>query len=106
MSTGKVLEPELDPTFDWVDRFVAGEDLVRYNFRRYGLLDDRVRFLRGFFNESLPPVFGSTSDRTTCYNQQCPDSSVITHRRRRLRWCIGRSRGRLPPPVAGRLRDY
>ena len=61
VSTGKVLDPSLDPTFDWVDRFVAGEDLVRYNFRRYGLLDERVRFLKGFFNESLPPVFGSTS---------------------------------------------
>ena len=24
------------PTFDWVDRFVADEDLVRYNFRSTG----------------------------------------------------------------------
>jgi hypothetical protein len=61
VSTGRVLEPELDPTTDWVDRFVAGEELVRYNFRRYGLLDERVHFLRGFFNDSLPPVFGSTN---------------------------------------------
>ena len=29
---------------------------------RYGLLDDRVRFVKGFFNESLPPVCGNEGD--------------------------------------------
>jgi O-methyltransferase len=29
-------------------------DEVRENFARYGLLDERVRFLRGFFNKTLP----------------------------------------------------
>jgi O-methyltransferase len=27
---------------------------VRENFRRYGLLDDRVRFVAGWFRETLP----------------------------------------------------
>lgn len=29
-------------------------DVVRKNFERYGLLDDRVRFLTGWFRETLP----------------------------------------------------
>ena len=52
---------EVEPTADWTDRFVAGVDAVRYNFRRYGLLDDRVSFVEGWFNDSLPPVTGSSS---------------------------------------------
>lgn len=31
---------------------------VRDNFRRYGLLDERVRFLEGWFSETLPTVAG------------------------------------------------
>lgn len=30
------------------------EETVRENFRRYGLLDDRVLFLKGWFKETLP----------------------------------------------------
>ena len=37
------------------DLAVALED-VRENFRRYGLLDDQVRFLEGWFRETLPTV--------------------------------------------------
>ena len=58
---GTVFAAEDEPTFDWTDRFVSSLGAVRYNFRRYGLLDDRVDFVEGFFNESLPPRFGSTS---------------------------------------------
>jgi len=29
---------------------------VRENFRRYGLLDDQVRFLEGWFRDTLPTV--------------------------------------------------
>ena len=53
----------LDVTQIWDERFTCSEDTVRANFRRYGLLDDHVRFVRGFFNESLPPVFGAGDKR-------------------------------------------
>jgi O-methyltransferase len=32
----------------------VGLDEVKRNFRKYGLLDDRVRFLEGWFSETLP----------------------------------------------------
>jgi len=42
-------------TFDWRegDMAVSLED-VKNNFARYGLLDEQVAFLKGFFSESLP----------------------------------------------------
>jgi O-methyltransferase len=50
--------PRLDPatdTFEWKpgDMAVSLEQ-VRENFARYGLLDEQVRFLRGFFADTLP----------------------------------------------------
>jgi O-methyltransferase len=36
------------------DVLAVPESAVRSNFRRYGLLDDRVRFLPGWFKDSLP----------------------------------------------------
>jgi O-methyltransferase len=37
------------------NRFLAvGLEEVRANFRKYGLLDDRVRFLPGWFSDTLP----------------------------------------------------
>lgn len=34
--------------------YAASLDDVRTNFERYGLLDEQVRFLKGWFNETLP----------------------------------------------------
>lgn len=31
-----------------------GVELVKHNFRRYGLLDDQVEFLVGWFKDTLP----------------------------------------------------
>jgi O-methyltransferase len=36
------------------DELAVSVEQVRRNFARYGLLDDRVQFLKGFFKDSLP----------------------------------------------------
>jgi hypothetical protein len=55
--------PAPDPDAYPADRFAdfhvheflaVGEDEVARNFARYGLLDERVRFLRGWFRDTLP----------------------------------------------------
>jgi O-methyltransferase len=38
------------------DVLAVSEAAVRANFERYGLLDDRVRFLVGWFKDTLPPA--------------------------------------------------
>ena len=45
-----------DETKAWKgeERYVSSRQRVESTFRRYGLLDDRVGFLPGFFNVSLP----------------------------------------------------
>jgi O-methyltransferase len=45
-----------DTGLDWshVGVLKVGADAVRANFERYGLLDDRVRFLEGWFCDTLP----------------------------------------------------
>lgn len=45
-----------DAGLDWshVGVLKVGADAVRANFERYGLLDDRVRFLEGWFCDTLP----------------------------------------------------
>jgi O-methyltransferase len=36
----------------------ASQEQVMANFVRYGMLDDHVKFIKGFFSESLPPLRG------------------------------------------------
>ena len=43
-----------DPVDQWKDRWVAGLEDVRATFKRYGLLDQQVRFLPGKFSDTLP----------------------------------------------------
>ena len=38
----------------WEGRFEASFEEVQANFRRYGLLDNGVKFLKGFFSDTLP----------------------------------------------------
>jgi O-methyltransferase len=39
----------------WTQPFLAvSQEQVRHNFERYGLLDDNVRFLEGWFSDTLP----------------------------------------------------
>ena len=57
-------EPSPDYPADEGDRSHAMEPLsvsveeVRENFRRYGLLDDTVQFVEGWFRDTLPPLRG------------------------------------------------
>jgi O-methyltransferase len=39
-----------------LEELAVGIDEVRDNFRRYDLLDDQVKLLKGWFNETLPTV--------------------------------------------------
>ena len=48
--------PEDEADIEWAEKgwLTASLDEVKGNFERYGLLDDRVRFLPGWFHETLP----------------------------------------------------
>jgi O-methyltransferase len=52
--------PEVDRDLDkaawwWGQGDMAvSEDIVKANFARFGLLDDQVRFLKGYFSDTLP----------------------------------------------------
>jgi hypothetical protein len=56
----KNVRVENDPVDSWNDRWVASLDEVQQNIRRFGLLDDRIRFVVGFFSDSLKSLSGET----------------------------------------------
>lgn len=43
-----------DETFHQYDELAVTMEAVQENFRRYGLLDDQVKFLKGWFKDTLP----------------------------------------------------
>lgn len=47
-----------DPVDSWRDRWVAPLDEVKQNIERFGLLDDKVVFVVGFFADSLKKLSG------------------------------------------------
>lgn len=47
-----------DPVDNWRDRWVAGLEEVKQNIARFGLLDDRIEFVPGFFADTLPHLKG------------------------------------------------
>jgi hypothetical protein len=54
-------EPERNPAdrdsdFHELDWLAVSVDEVRENYRRYGLLDDHVRFVEGWFRDTLPAL--------------------------------------------------
>jgi hypothetical protein len=57
-----VPDPEVpadeDDWFHRIDFLAVSLEQVKANFARYRLLDDRVRFLKGFFSETLPALSG------------------------------------------------
>ena len=83
-----------DAGLDWSDVGVlkVGAEVVRANFGRYGLLDDQVRFLEGWFANTLPgapidqlavlrldgDLYGSTMDALVALEPKVsPGGSVI-----------------------------
>lgn len=57
------------PKFNWdkgadfldAEELKVSEDIVRANFNRYGYFDDRVVFVKGYFEDSLPKLKGTFS---------------------------------------------
>ena len=75
----------------WSDQFAVSRAEVEQNFELYGLLDDRVRFLEGWFKDTLPTV----ADHTLA---SCGSTATCTSRR----W---KALTNLYPAVGRRLPD-
>jgi O-methyltransferase len=51
---GRYKQDEGDPHWTFSHVYAISLDEVKKNFSRYGLLDDRVHFLKGWFKDTLP----------------------------------------------------
>ena len=49
-----------DPVDQWPDRWIASLEDVQQNIKRFGLLDDRVKFVPGFFADTLQGLANET----------------------------------------------
>lgn len=56
----KNVHAQNDPVDLWSDRWIATYEEVRQGIARFGLLDDRIEFLPGFFADSLKQLKGQT----------------------------------------------
>lgn len=56
----KNVHAQNDPVDLWNDRWVAPLEEVQQSLSRFGLLDDRVKFVVGFFADSLKQLKGKT----------------------------------------------
>jgi O-methyltransferase len=65
-----------DPVDLWVDRWAASLEEVKANVSQFGLLDDRIKFVEGYFEESL----GTLADKQFALVRLDSDSydSVMT----------------------------
>ena len=46
----------VDASFEISDRLAVSLEQVKLNFTRFGLLDDQVRFMKGWFKDTLPTL--------------------------------------------------
>jgi O-methyltransferase len=49
-----------DPVDQWRDRWIASLEDVQQNIKRFGLLDDRIKFVPGFFADTLKGLANET----------------------------------------------
>ena len=67
----KYAADEGDSFWTFSDYLGVSLDRVKANFERYGLLDDRVRFLVGWFSDTLPKALPSSPSPSCAWTEIC-----------------------------------